>query len=205
MTISSSTLTRFEARPLPYAYDALEPYISAETMRYHHDKHYAGYVDKLNTLILDTPYADYPLEDIVVDSEGAIFNNAAQVWNHEFFFDTLSQDAAQEPRGELSADIDRTFGSFENLKRQMTDAATSLFGSGWVWLALGRDGELEIISEQNAGNPLRRGLHPLLCMDVWEHAYYIDHRNRRADSIAALWNVVDWHKVEERYRRAVAR
>ncbi len=201
MTTDSPAGTRFEVRDLPYAYDALAPVISEETMRYHHDKHYAGYVAKLNELILDTPYADQPLEDIVMSADGAIFNNAAQAWNHEFFFSSLSPNAASEPTGELRAAIERDFGSVGDLKRQMLEAAVSLFGSGWVWLAEGRNGKLEVVAEPNAGTPLRRHLRPLLVLDVWEHAYYIDYRNRRADAVRSIWDVVDWHTVEKRYER----
>ncbi len=201
MTTDTISNSRFEVRDLPYAYDALAPAISEETMRYHHDKHYAGYVSKLNELILDTPYADQPLEDIVMSADGAIFNNAAQAWNHEFFFSSLSPNVAAEPTGELRAAIERDFGSVDELKRQMNNAATSLFGSGWVWLVEGRDGKLEIMAEQNAGTPLTHRKRPLLTLDVWEHAYYIDYRNRRADAVKALWDVVDWKTVERRYER----
>ncbi len=201
MNTSAPTANRFDVRPLPYAYEALEPAVSAETMRYHHDKHYAGYVAKLNELILDTPFADQPLEDIITAADGAIFNNAAQAWNHEFFFATLSPEAQHEPSGRLMAAIERDFGSFDHFKRMMTEAATSLFGSGWVWLAENRDGRLVLLSEPNAGTPIRRGMKPLMCIDLWEHAYYIDYRNRRADSVASIWDVIDWKTVERRYDR----
>ena len=201
MTTDTTTNSRFTVRELPYAYDALAPHISEETMRYHHDKHYAGYVNKLNELIIDTPYTSQPLEDIILSSDGAIFNNAAQVWNHEFFFDQLSPTPQQQPTGVFKEAIDRSFGSFAQMKAQMAKAATGLFGSGWVWLVEDKTGRLAIVSEQNAGNPLRHGLKPLLAIDVWEHAYYIDHRNLRADSITALWNCTDWKIVGERYHR----
>ena len=164
MATDTAKQVRFTPKDLPYAYDALAPQVSEETLRFHHDKHYVGYVNKLNELIVDTPYAEQPLEDIVVSADGAIFNNAAQMWNHEFFFD-------------------------------------GLFGSGWVWLAEDKSGKLAIVSEQNAGNPLRYGMKPLMCFDVWEHAYYIDYRNRRADAVAALWDRIDWKVVEERYAK----
>ncbi len=198
---TTDTTTRFVPRDLPYAYDALAPHVSEETMRYHHDKHYAGYVAKLNELVLDTPYAGQPLEDIVVSADGPIYNNAAQMWNHEFFFDQLSPEPQTRPEGPLLAAIERSFGSVENLKAQLDKAAVGLFGSGWAWLVADKQGDLSIVAEPNAGNPLRRGLVPLLCFDVWEHAYYIDYRNRRADAVAALWNCIDWGAVERRYEQ----
>ena len=199
MATDTATQARFAPKALPYAYDALAPQVSEETLRFHHDKHYVGYVNKLNELILDTPYAQQPLEDIIVSADGAIFNNAAQAWNHEFFFDELSPKAQARPAGALLKAIDESFGSFEQLKAQMEKAAVGLFGSGWVWLAEDKSGRLAIVSEQNAGNPLRYGMKPLMCFDVWEHAYYIDYRNRRADAVAALWDRIDWKVVEQRY------
>ena len=193
--------TRFVPKELPYAYDALAPALSEETMRYHHDKHYAGYVAKLNELIVDTPFEDQPLEDIVLSADGPLYNNAAQAWNHELFFEQLSPHPRKTPSAELSAAIDRDFGSLDALRDAMNRAAAGLFGSGWVWLAADREGRLSIVSEPNAGNPVRRGLRPLLAIDVWEHAYYIDYRNRRADAVAALWPVVDWETVSGRYAR----
>ena len=190
---------RFEARELPYAYDALAPYISEETLRFHHDKHYLGYVAKLNELVLDTPFAQQPLEDVILGSDGPLFNNAAQAWNHAFLFDTLSPRPQKAPGGALAEAIDRSFGSVEKCREEMTRAAVGLFGSGWVWLVADGAGNLAVRSEQNAGTPLRQHLRPLLCIDVWEHAYYIDYRNRRADAVAAFWNVVDWRVVGERY------
>lgn len=201
MANDTATGTRFTPKDLPYAYDALAPQVSEETMRYHHDKHYVGYVNKLNELIVDTPFADQPLEDIILSADGPVYNNAAQMWNHEFFFDSLSPEAQGEPSGELKRAIEKDFNSFESLKAQMNKAAAGLFGSGWVWLAEDRSGKLAIISEQNAGNPLRHGMKPLLCIDVWEHAYYIDYRNRRADAVGALWECIDWKTVGERYEK----
>ena len=198
-TTDTMTQPQFTVRELPYAYDALAPQVSAETLRFHHDKHYKGYVDKLNELIVDSPYAGQPIEAIIVSADGPIFNNAAQVWNHEFFFDQLSPTPQPRPTGALKEAIDRDFGSVEQLKAQMNKAAAALFGSGWVWLAEDKAGNLTIVSEQNAGNPLRHGMKPLLCLDVWEHAYYIDYRNRRADAVAALWDNIDWKKVEARF------
>ena len=185
MATDTAKQVRFTPKDLPYAYDALAPQVSEETLRFHHDK----------------PYAQQPLEDIVVSADGAIFNNAAQMWNHEFFFDELSPKAQTRPTGALQKAIDENFGSFDQLKAQMEKAAAGLFGSGWVWLAEDKSGKLAIVSEQNAGNPLRYGMKPLMCFDVWEHAYYIDYRNRRADAVAALWDRIDWKVVEERYAK----
>lgn len=177
MATDIAAQARFTPKELPYAYDALAPQVSEETLRFHHDKHYVGYVNKLNELILDTPYAQQPLEDIVVSADGAIFNNAAQMWNHEFFFDQLSPDGEARPTGALLKAIDADFGSFEQFKAQMEKAAVGLFGSGWAWLAEDKSGKLAIVTEQNAGNPMCHGMKPLMCFDVWEHAYYIDYRN----------------------------
>ncbi len=201
MHTDTATATRFAPRDLPSAHAAPPPHLSEETLHYHHDKHYAGYVDKLNELLVDSPYAGQPLEDIVLTAEGAVYNNAAQAWNHEFYFDQLSPKPQQAPQGTLLEAIDRSFGSFDEMKTQMSRAAVGLFGSGWVWLAAKPSGELTIVSTPNAGNPLREGLKPLMCIDVWEHAYYVDYRNRRADAVAALWNCIDWKTVAERYAK----
>jgi Fe-Mn family superoxide dismutase len=188
---------------LPYAYDALEPYISSETLHFHHDKHYAGYVAKLNELVEGTSYATMPLKQVVKHSDGAIFNNAAQAWNHLFYFEQFSPDGKHFPEGMLRRAIDEQFGSVDELKRHMTTAAVNLFGSGWVWLATDRDGRLYIVPKTNAGTPLTDGLEPLIAIDVWEHAYYIDYRNMRRDSVDALSHVLDWAKVEKLYKEAV--
>lgn len=201
MANDSTSGARFTVRELPYAYDALAPQLSEETLRYHHDKHYAGYVAKLNELILDTPYEGQPLEDIILAADGAVYNNAAQAWNHAFYFEQLSPDPQRLPTGALADAVVRTFGSVDALRERMNREAVGLFGSGWVWLAADRQGGLVIVSGPNAGNPLRQGLVPLLCIDVWEHAYYIDYRNRRADAVAALWDRIDWKTVGERYAK----
>jgi len=201
MANDSTSGARFTVRELPYAYDALAPQLSEETLRYHHDKHYAGYVAKLNELILDTPYEGQPLEDIILAADGAVYNNAAQAWNHAFYFEQLSPDPQRVPTGALADAVVRTFGSVDALRERMNREAVGLFGSGWVWLAADRQGGLVIVSGPNAGNPLRQGLVPLLCIDVWEHAYYIDYRNRRADAVAALWDRIDWKTVGERYAK----
>lgn len=196
----NETATRFEMKPLPYAREALAPAISAETIDYHYGKHYRGYVDKLNELVVNTAFQGKSLEEIIRDAEGPIFNNAAQVWNHEFYFATLSPAAQHEPTGEFREAIDRWFGSFELLKADLTKACLALFGSGWVWLVEEESGRLAILSEPNAGNPLRYNMRPLLAIDVWEHAYYIDYRNLRAKAIEELWPLIDWRIVGERYR-----
>ncbi len=200
MTATATTAT-ITPQALPYAYDALAPAISEETLRFHHDKHYVGYVTKLNELIVDTPYAGRPLVEIVQTADGSIFNNAAQAWNHEFYFDQFSAEPQHQPTGRLAEAIDRSFGSFDALKAAIGKAATALFGSGWVWLVEDSTGKLAIISTRNAGTPIRHGMRPLLCFDVWEHAYYLDFRNRRADAVAATWEVIDWKKIEHRYKR----
>lgn len=180
--------------PLPYAADALEPKMSQETIGYHYEKHAKAYVDKLNSLIKDTPYESMSLEDIIVKADGAIFNNAAQVWNHVFFFNTLTPEPVKMPE-DLEQAIADDFGSAENFKEEMKIATLSLFGSGWVWLAEDQEGRLHITSESNAGNPMKKGLKPLMAIDVWEHAYYIDHRNRRADFFESIWELTDWNIV----------
>ena len=188
-----------ELPKLPYALDALAPQISEETMLYHYGKHHKAYVDNLNRLIVGTPWQDASLEEIVLGADGAIFNNAAQTWNHTFFFLSLSPDPKSVPTGALAEAINRDFGSFDAMKETMTKAAAGQFGSGWAWLVKDKNGKLSIVAESNAGNPMTRGLKPLLNIDVWEHAYYIDYRNRRPDFLQALWDRVDWKVVEKRF------
>ena len=197
MATDTAKQVRFTPKDLPYAYDALAPQVSEETLRFHHDKHYVGYVNKLNELIVDTPYAEQPLEDIVVSADGAIFNNAAQTRNHTFFFRMLTP--AQQPMpAKLAAKLTEAFGSVEAFKEQFTKAAVGLFGSGWAWLAMDKAGKLSIVAKLNAGNPMTDGLRPVMTVDVWEHAYYIDYRNRRPDFLAAFWELIDWQKVADR-------
>lgn len=182
---------------LPYETAALAPKMSAETFEYHYGKHLQTYIDNLNKLIEGTPYAEMPLDEIVRKADGALFNNAAQTWNHTFFFLTLTPD--QQPMPEkLAAALARDFGSVEAFKEAFTKAAVGLFGSGWTWLAQTPEGKLVIVSESNAGNPMTKGMKPLLTVDVWEHAYYIDYRNRRAEFVKNWWDLVDWQKVAER-------
>ena len=184
---------------LPYANDALEPAISRRTVDFHYGKHEKTYIDNLNALIEGTEFEELPLEEIIRDSKGALFNNASQAWNHIFYFFSFSPDGGGEPEGELRQAIDRQFGSFENFKKEFVEAGTGLFGSGWVWLSRDDEGKLLITQGRNAGNPLTDGLTPLLTFDVWEHAYYIDYKNMRADYLRRLWDIVDWDVVESRY------
>jgi Fe-Mn family superoxide dismutase len=180
---------------LPYAGDALTPHISAETIEYHYGKHHRAYVDNLNKLIPGTEFENMALEDIIKKASGGIFNNAAQVWNHTFYWNCLSPVGGGAPAGALAAAIDKAFGSFEKFKEQFASAGATRFGSGWAWLVKNPDGSLAIESTSNADNPIKEGKKPLLTCDVWEHAYYIDYRNARAKYIEAFWNVVNWDFV----------
>lgn len=191
--------TTYTQPRLPYTPDALAPAISQETVDFHYGKHEKAYIDNLNKLIEGTDYADMELEDIIRSSEGPLFNNASQAWNHIFYFFTFSPEGGGEPDGVLRKAIDEQFGSFENFKNEFVDAGVKLFGSGWVWLSCDQDGKLVITQKPNAGNPLTDGLTPLLTFDVWEHAYYLDYQNRRADALNKLWDIVDWDVVAERY------
>lgn len=184
---------------LPYANDALAPAISEETVNYHYGKHEKAYIDNLNKLIKGTEFEDMDLEEVIRHAEGPLFNNASQAWNHIFYFFTFSPDGSREPQGELRKAIDRDFGSFDNFKKAFVDAGVGLFGSGWVWLSRDDSGKLFITQGSNANSPIKNGLVPLLTFDVWEHAYYLDYQNRRADALNALWDIVDWDVVEGRY------
>ena len=184
---------------LPYANDALEPVISAETIQYHHGKHLKGYVDTLNKLLPDSDLKDASLEEIVRKAEGKLYNQAGQVMNHNMYFLQFAPNAGSQPEGKLAEAIKRDFGSFEEFQKAFNDACTSLFGSGWAWLACDNQGKLSIEKEPNAGNPLRKGLKPLMCFDVWEHAYYLSYQNRRADHVKDLWSIIDWKEVARRY------
>lgn len=181
---------------LPFAERALEPYISAETIQYHYGKHHAGYVKKLNALIDGTEFAERPLLEIIKHAEGGIFNNAAQVFNHDFYWNGLTPDGT-EPSVELSDMIERDFGSMAAFKEAFLAAAAGLFGSGWTWLILDAEGKLVIEQRSNADTPVRYGKVPLLVCDVWEHAYYIDRRNARPEYLEAWWNVVNWRFVSD--------
>lgn len=182
---------RHELSPLPYALDALAPHISRETLEFHHGKHHRAYVDKLNDLVAGTDFESWSLPELVRKATGPMFNNAAQAWNHEFYWNCLSP-AGGQPAGELARALDGQFGSFERFAAQFKSAAAGKFGSGWTWLVRRTDGSLEIRNGADADNPLRWGQAPLLCCDVWEHAYYIDYRNERARYLEAFWRLVNW-------------
>lgn len=177
---------------LPYAKDALAPHISEETLDFHYGKHHATYVTKLNAAIEGTDQADKSLEDIVRSSSGGVFNNAAQIWNHTFYWHSLSPTGGGEPTGAVKDAIDASFGSFADFKEQFTASAVGNFGSGWTWLVKNSDGSLAIVNTDDAETPLTSDATPILTLDVWEHAYYIDYRNVRPDYIAAYWNLVNW-------------
>ena len=195
---NNKTMT-FEKVTLPYATDALEPVISKQTIEFHYGKHLQAYVDNLNKLIVGTKFENSDLETIVKESDGAIFNNAGQTLNHNLYFTSFSPNGGGEPKGKLAEAINAQFGSFEKFKEEFTAAGVALFGSGWVWLAKDADGKLSINSESNAGNPIRKGLTPILGFDVWEHSYYLDYQNRRADHLKELWKIIDWDVVSQRY------
>jgi len=185
---------------LPYAKDALAPHISAETLEYHYGKHHATYVTNLNKLIPGTEFENLALEDIVKRATGGIFNNAAQIWNHTFYWHCLSPKGGGEPTGALAEAIKQSFGSFAAFKEKFTATAVGTFGSGWGWLVKNSDGTLAIESTSNAGNPMTTGKKPLLTCDVWEHAYYIDYRNARPKYVEAFWNLVNWAFVAENFK-----
>ncbi|BET97030.1 superoxide dismutase [Fe] [Xenorhabdus taiwanensis] len=187
----------FELPALPYAKDALEPHISAETLEYHYGKHHNTYVVNLNNLVKDTEFAEKSLEEIIKTSEGGIFNNAAQVWNHTFYWHSLSPNGGGEPTGKVADAINNAFGSFAEFKQQFTDAALKNFGSGWTWLVKKVDGTLAIVNTSNAATPLTGEDKPVLTVDVWEHAYYIDYRNARPQYLEHFWALVNWKFVEE--------
>jgi len=184
--------------PLPYDVGALAPHLSAETLGFHHGKHHATYVTNLNGLIPGTEFEHLPLEEIVRRASGPLFNNAAQVWNHTFYWHSLAPRGGGEPRGALADAIAQTFGSFAAFREQFTKTAVGTFGSGWAWLVLTPAGKLELASTSNAATPLTTGNRPLLTCDVWEHAYYIDYRNARPKYVEAFWNLVDWDMVAKR-------
>lgn len=196
---ATDAMAQINVKPLPYEYSALEPVISAKALTLHHDKHYAGYVATLNKLIAGTPFAADSVEYIMLNSTDKVFNNAAQVWNHEFYFDQFSATPKAAPEGGVANAIKTKFGSLDALKMMMRIAAADLFGSGWVWLVSDAAGSVSIVSKSNAGNPLVDGLSPLLAIDVWEHAYYVDYENGRTNSIDKIWDVIDWSVVESRF------
>jgi superoxide dismutase, Fe-Mn family len=185
---------------LPFARDALAPHISAETLEYHYGKHHKAYVDNLSKLIVGTEFAKMSLEEIVKKASSGVFNNAAQIWNHTFYWNCLAPKGGGEPSGDLARAINTNFGSFAKFKEQFTSAAATLFGSGWAWLVKNPDGSLAIVAMSNAGTPLKEGKKALLTCDVWEHAYYIDYRNARAKYIEAFWNLVNWQFVVQNFQ-----
>ena len=185
---------------LPYGLDALDPVISARTLTFHHGKHLQAYVDNLNKLLPGSGLEELPLEEIVAKSSGALFNNAGQVLNHEMYFAQFCPGGRPlDPDGALAAQIVKQWGSLEAFQDEFVAKGVGLFGSGWVWLSAASDGSLVITQEPNAGNPVTKGLKPLLTFDVWEHAYYLDYQNRRADQLKSLWKILDWDVIEKRY------
>lgn len=192
-------MSKFELIQLPYEASVLEPVISKETLGFHHGKHLQAYVNNLNAAIAGTKFEEMSLEDIVKNSDGGVFNNAGQILNHNLYFTQFrAPKADNKPTGVIAQWIDQQFGSFEAFKEEFAKKGATLFGSGWVWLSVDTDGKLVITQEVNAGNPVQRGLRPLLTFDVWEHAYYLDYQNRRPDHLAALWQIVDWDVVNQR-------
>ncbi|MDD3667592.1 Superoxide dismutase [Fe] [bioreactor metagenome] len=192
-------MSKFTLPAFPFAQDALEPHISKTTIEFHYGKHHQTYVDNLNKLIIGTEFENSTLEEIVLKSSGGIFNNAAQVWNHTFYWNCLTPKSNLKPEGKLLDAIEKEFGSYEEFKEKFTNSAVTLFGSGWAWLVKNKEGKLEIVQTSNAENPMRQDKTPLLVCDVWEHAYYIDKQNRRPAYLESFWNLVDWKKVEERF------
>ena len=199
-TLIIHSIMTYNMPTLPYANDALEPVISQETIDYHYGKHLQTYINNLNALVPGTNDEGKSLEEIVATTNDTpIFNNAGQVLNHTLYFLQFTPyPSASKPQGALAEMIRRDFGNFENFKDEMTKASSTLFGSGWAWLALDKDGKLVIVKEANGGNPLRQGMKPLLGFDVWEHAYYLDYQNRRTDHLARLWDIIDWEVVQKR-------
>jgi len=182
---------------LPYPKDALAPHISAETLEFHYGKHHQTYVDNLNKLVPGTEFERSALEEIVRKAQGPIFNNAAQVWNHTFYWNGLEPGGGGEPKGEVATALSKAFGSFGDFRQQFTQAAVTLFGSGWAWLVRKKDGKLAIVQTSNAANPMTGGDVPILTCDVWEHAYYIDYRNARAKYVESFWSLVNWDFVAQ--------
>lgn len=198
-TVKKENDMKFELVKLPYATDALAPVISKQTIEFHHGKHLQAYVNNLNNLVPGTKFENADLETIVKESDGAIFNNAGQILNHNLYFTQFSPNGGGEPKGKLAEAINAAWGSFENFRKEFETAGTGLFGSGWVWLAKDSAGKLSITKEANGSNPVVKGLVPVLGFDVWEHSYYLDYQNRRADHLKELWKIIDWDVVGKRY------
>ena len=199
MRITKNESGLFELPALPYELSALQPHMSQETLEYHHGKHHKTYVDNLNKLTQNTEYQDMPLEEIIQQTSGPVFNNAAQHWNHSFFWLCLTPNNSSEPSGTLADAINQKFGSFDEFKKLFSEMGAKLFGSGWTWLAKNNQGELEILNESNAGLPLKSGKTAILTCDVWEHAYYIDYRNARAKFLENFWQLVNWEFAEQNF------
>ncbi len=193
----------FQQPPLPFAMNTMKPFLSEEQLTYHYGMHHAAYFKNLNGLVEGKPEADMSLREVVVQATGPVFNNAAQAWNHSFYWDCLSPKGGGEPKGDLAAALQRDFGSFGAFQKAMSEAAVKLFGSGWAWLTAGKDGKLSIVPLGNADTPLKHGHEPVLTIDVWEHAYYIDYRNERAKYVEAFWNAVNWDFAGKCYAAAV--
>lgn len=191
----------YELPKLPYALDALQPIISKETLEYHYGKHHQAYVNNLNNLIKDTEFANATLEETIMKSSGGIFNNAAQVWNHTFYWNCLTPNSSKEPKGKLAENIIKTFGSFEEFKKKFSQTAIATFGSGWAWLTKNAKGDLEVISTSNADLPMKHDQKALLTCDVWEHAYYIDYRNARPTYVEKFWEIVNWDFVANQFEK----
>ena len=187
----------FELPELPYEKNALEPYISAETLDYHHGKHHQTYINNLNKLTTNNQWSNHTLEQLIQEADGGLFNNAAQVWNHTFYWNCLTPKSSRKPDGKLAQAINTNFGSFDSFKEQFTQAAMGQFGSGWAWLSKSTSGSLKISATSNAGNPMTAGDTPLLTCDVWEHAYYIDTRNNRGQYLSNFWELVNWCFVSD--------
>lgn len=190
---------KFKLMTLPYSTDALDPVISKKTIELHHGKHLNGYVNNLNRLIVGTKFENADLETIVKKSKGAIFNNAGQILNHNLYFTQFTSQSEGRPNGKLLKAIENTWGSFENFQKEFEKAGATVFGSGWVWLAADKKGNLKITQEANGSNPVTKGLKPILGIDVWEHAYYLDYQNRRAEHLKEVWKIISWAEVEKRY------
>ena len=191
----------FTLPALPYAMDALAPHISKETLEFHYGKHHSTYLTNLNKLVAGTPQESKTLEEIILSAEGGLFNNAAQVWNHTFYWNGLTPQEGGEPTGALAEALNKSFGGFKGFSEKFSNAAVTLFGSGWAWLVKNKDGSLGIEQTGNAGNPLTKGQTPLLTCDVWEHAYYIDYRNARAKYVETFWKLVNWKFVAANFSR----
>lgn len=192
----------YELPPLPYELTALEPHMSKETLEYHHGKHHKTYVDNLNKIAPGTEFDGASLETIIMKASGPIFNNGAQIWNHTFFWNCLSPKGGGQPTGALMEAITTSFGSFDAFKEKFSDTSIKQFASGWGWLVKNKEGKLEILSTSNAANPMTDGKTPLMTCDVWEHAYYIDYRNKRPDFLGAFWKLVNWDFVSKNFTNA---